>query len=222
MIEGAIQAQVPDVRWIGAKHRALHTWYGTKKGTSVKYRWKQRPYKHQVAAVLDLVNRGWGGGLLMQARTGKTKVVIDYACILHKAGKINRVLVFMPKNVLEVWKQQLEANVPSDVHYRVTVWDRDGRRSVALPKFGSDVLDFVLVNYDALSTPPAAKRDRNGKVMRTEDGDIIRHRNKGGRYEIRTMLERSGPDRAPRLQSGRAIARQSAEGAARCLPRRRP
>jgi len=121
----------------------------------VKYRWKKRPYRHQVLAVKKLLETGFGGALLMEPRTGKTKVNIDYASILHAAGKVNRVLVFTPVSGLAVWKDEIEANCPYP--YRLTIWDRKTRKKTdhELPRYGDDLVDFLIVNYDALSTAGA-------------------------------------------------------------------
>jgi SNF2 family DNA or RNA helicase len=128
-------------------------------GASVKYQFKQKPYAHQVAAIKKLISTGWGGGLLMEPRTGKTKVVIDYASILHQHGKVNRVLIFCPVSALGVWEEQIAANCPYE--YRITIWDRRRRKGrmrrgirvrPELPRYGDDVIDFVIMNYDALST----------------------------------------------------------------------
>jgi SNF2 family DNA or RNA helicase len=148
----------------------------------LKYKWKKRPYAHQVLAVKKLLENGWGGALLMEPRTGKTKVVIDYASILHLAGRVNRVLVFCPVSGLGVWEEQIEENCP--VPYRITIWDRKTRRGRMrrgsrvqpdLPRYGDDVLDFVIMNYDALSTvgaiiPQKLQICRVKGCGRTEEG----------------------------------------------------
>ena len=89
------------------------------------YRYKKKPYRHQVAAIKKLLENGWGGALLMEPRTGKTKVVIDYASILHQAGKVNRVLIVGPVVAAGVWKTQLEENCPHK--YTFLHWDRRSR-----------------------------------------------------------------------------------------------
>lgn len=154
----------------------------------MKYRWKKRPYHHQVAAVKKLISTGWGGALLMEPRTGKTKVVVDYAAILHQAGKVNRVLIFCPVSGLGVWEEQIADNCP--VPYRLTIWDRRTRRGRMrrgnrvrpdLPRFGDDVLDFVIMNYDALSTAGAV-------IGRDPEGNIRRSRRRGGRFDIKRQV----------------------------------
>lgn len=168
--------------------RQKRTITGKKKGDRLKYVWKQRPYEHQVLAVKKLLSTGWGGALLMEPRTGKTKIVIDYMSILHMAGKVNRVIVFGPVSSMGVWEDQLEINCP--VPYRLTIWDRRARRggkrkgsrqAAELPRFGDDILDVVILNYDALSTPGRSRG-------RDADGNILRSKTRGGRYDVKKKI----------------------------------
>lgn len=122
------------------------------------YRYKTKPYHHQVKALKKLISNGWGGALLMEPRTGKTKVAIDYASALHLAGHVNRVLVVSPVGVMGVWEEEIPKHCP--VPHTITVWDKDARKSMSLPRFGKDRLDFVITNYDAASTPGSFRRNR--------------------------------------------------------------
>lgn len=151
----------------------------------VQYRYKRRPYDHQRKALRFLISNKWGGALLMEPRTGKTKVVIDYASVLHQAGKVSRVLIFAPVNALGVWADEIEANCP--YKYTITVWDKKARKRKELPRVGRNTIDFVICNYDALSTPPKI-------TGRDEYGQVIRSRNRGGRFEIRKKLKLWQPD----------------------------
>lgn len=139
------------------------------------YKFKTRPYKHQYAALKKLLELGFGGALLMEPRTGKTKVSIDFASIRHQQGLVSRVLVVCPSAVIDVWVDEIATHCPFD--YTVTIWDRKGRKEIALPKFGRSTLDFVIINYDAFSTPGKAGATR-------EDGSRVRSRKKGGRYDV--------------------------------------
>ena len=64
-----------------------------------RYTPKTKPYAHQVAAIKKLLKNGWGGALLMEPRTGKTKTAIDYSAILHLHEGVNRILVVCPVSV---------------------------------------------------------------------------------------------------------------------------
>lgn len=153
------------------------------------YKFKKRPYAHQVAALKKLMdniaNGVYAGALLMEPRTGKTKVAVDFASMLHQAGKVNRVLVFCPVGVMGVWEEQIHDNCR--FRRRVTIWDRQARKDVPLPSFGKDVLDFVVMNYDALSTP--------GRVRgKDKHGAILRSKSRGGRYDIKRQIKAWKPD----------------------------
>lgn len=155
--------------------------------TPNKYRFKQRPYKHQVLAIKKLMSTGFGGALLMEPRTGKTKVAIDYMGILHAKGEVSRVLMVGPVVAIQVWKEQLAANMPYP--YRLTIWNSKGRKQVELPKFGQPILDIVLINYDAFSTPGAFRVDRKtGGIVTDAEGNRLRSKSRGGRYDIKKKI----------------------------------
>lgn len=140
------------------------------------YKYKTTPYLHQVKALKKLLSTGWGGALLMEPRTGKTKVAIDYACVMHQLGHVNRVMVVAPAGVMGVWEEEIPKHC--GVPHTITIWDKKGRRQLDLPKFGNDRLDFVVTNYDAASTPGSFRRDpKTGRVA------WWRQYKKGARYK---------------------------------------
>lgn len=173
-----------------------------------RYYYKTKPYKHQVAALKKLISNGFGGALLMEPRTGKTKVCIDYASILNAAGKCDRVVVVCPVSVMDVWLQEIKTHCPAK--YRITVWDKKARKTVPLPKFGQGYLDFVIINYDAFSAP--------GRIQgRGEEGEVLRARNQGGRYDVMKAFKDWQPhliilDESHRIKSPSAKAATSIVG----------
>lgn len=164
------------------KKKKLKHGKALRKKNRATYKFKKRPYRHQVAALKKLMANEWGGALLMDPRTGKTKVSIDYACMLHQAGRVNRVLVLCPLGPMGVWVDEIKANC--QFAGTITIWDRDGRKSVDLPSFGRDKLDWVIVNYDALSTAPPKRtvHHRDGTTSQVPD-------RRGGRFAIRNKLQ---------------------------------
>ena len=149
-----------------------------------KYKFKTKPYRHQYAALKNLLSRDFGGALLMEPRTGKTKVSIDFVAIRHQQGHVSRVLVVCPLSIVDVWIDEIATHCPFP--YTITVWDKDGRKQSGLPKFGRTTLDFVLLNYDAFSTP-------GKRTGRRDDGSIIRSRKRGGRYDVFRALKDWAP-----------------------------
>lgn len=156
------------------------------------YHWQTTPYEHQVLAVKKLLRNNFGGALLMEPRTGKTKTFIDYVSILHQVDRAERVLVFCPVSVMGVWLDEFKTHCPRD--YTIIVWDSAMRKTLPkLPRRDDGKLQIVVTNYDALSTP--------GQVITTswvdEDGkkrvSKTRSRNKGGRFDVYKALEDWAP-----------------------------
>lgn len=163
-----------------------------------KYHFARRPYAHQVKAIRKLASNGYGGALLMQPRTGKTKVVVDWANIQHLKGRVNRVLVVCPAGVMGVWPDEIVNNTDSqanDINFSILVWDKRARKlakernrpDLDLPRYGRGTLDWVIVNYDAFATPGAIRG-------RDEDGALVRSRKRGGRYDILKKVKAWQPD----------------------------
>lgn len=154
----------------------------------MKYRWRVRPYKHQVRAVRKLLSNGWGGALLMAPRTGKTKVVIDYACMLNQAGRIRKVFVICPNRVMGTWVRAINEN--STRVSQVVVWDRDGRKNkLTDPTPGVD-LQWVIINYEAFGTPGVVLKNRAGRPRKDKHGRLVRSRTRGGRFDVKKALTR--------------------------------
>lgn len=153
------------------------------------YKYKKKPYKHQVQALKFLL-RNKGGALLMEPRTGKTKVAVDFMACMHEYEGVNRVLVVGPVVAIQVWIDQLKDNCP--VPYRITIWNSKGRKKNDLPAYGKDILDIVIMNYDALSTPGAfrvhMRGPKKGQPYLDKAGNQVRGR-RGGRFDIMKKIK---------------------------------
>jgi hypothetical protein len=160
-----------------------------------KYKFKRRPYLHQLTAIkrgLEQLKKTGGFALLMEPRTGKTKVSVDISSIMHEAGHVNRVLVLCPLAVMDVWEDEIEANCPE--RYRITMWDKKGRKKTNLPPWGSNRLDFVIMNHEAFSTP--ARRIKAGTYVNAAGEKVQRwkrSRTRGGKLDVLRMLVRWQP-----------------------------
>lgn len=89
-----------------------------------KYPWKTRPYKHQREALRKALELAQCA-LLMEPRTGKTKVAIDYLSALALAGRLDRAVIVAPARVLDVWVEEFHRHCP--VNYSLHIWDKDAR-----------------------------------------------------------------------------------------------
>jgi hypothetical protein len=134
---------------------------------STVYRAKTRPYKHQREAIKKLLYNGYGGALLMEPRTGKTKTAIDWVGILRSIDVKDPsiAIVFAPATVLPVWEQELKTHC--SVPFDCILWGAKKRREKEIPK-PADKLLWVLVNYEALSangvrTPGGHESTKSGR-----------------------------------------------------------
>lgn len=142
----------------------------------VRYKFKTRPYNHQVKALKRLMAQEYGGALLMSPRTGKTKTTIDYMCAMAMKGKIDRAIVVAPNRVLGTWVQEFAIHAPLNV--RVSVWDAEARKNGAPPAVtGYYDLEVLVVNYDAFAAP--GKKTKSGRPSKAS-----------GRFKNRTLLRK--------------------------------
>lgn len=166
-----------------------------------KYRFRVKPYHHQLSAIRKLSSLDYCGALLMDPRTGKTKTAIDAFGIMHLKYGLRKVLVVCPSRVMGVWLQEIHAHCPHVCE--VIVWDREGRRRYdRLPREHRWAdLQIVVVNYEAFSTPgrklPSGKRSKTtGRFkFRSEIGRWI------GSDDALCILDESHKIKSP---SGRA------------------
>lgn len=142
-----------------------------------KYKFRTKPYAHQKEAIRFLISTGFGGALLMEPRTGKTKVVIDYLSILSAAGKLDRAVIICPARVMDVWVQEFHAHCP--LMYHLIVWDKDGRKSPPPRVQKVHDLTILLINYDAFATPG---RKLRGSRRRSKTSGRFYHRSQVQRW----------------------------------------
>jgi SNF2 family DNA or RNA helicase len=135
------------------------------------YRFKTRPYAHQKEALRKLISNGYGGGLLMEPRTGKTKTTIDYMSMLHMKRGVRRFLVVCPTRVMGVWAEEFHVHCPYMA--QVIIWDSKARRKMpTLPDtMGPYDMQVVVINYEAFATPgkklPSGRRSKASGRFKT-------------------------------------------------------
>lgn len=140
------------------------------------YKFKTKPYRHQVKALKQLMANGYGGELFMEPRTGKSKTTIDYAGALATKKRIDKMVIICPARVMDVWVQQLHQHCPLIVH--TTIWDAKARRLGPPPPVrGSYDLHVVIMNYEAFATP--GRRLKSGRRSKAQ-----------GRFKTRANLRK--------------------------------
>ena len=89
---------------------------------SVNYKFKLKPFDHQVKAL----EQGWNKhefGFFMEMGTGKSKVLIDNIAMLYDKGKINSAVIIAPKGVYRNWySQEIPNHMPGHIDYKSVLW----------------------------------------------------------------------------------------------------
>jgi SNF2 family DNA or RNA helicase len=122
----------------------------------MNYKFKLKPYKHQLTAL----EKSWNKqtyAYFMEMGTGKTKVLIDNMSMLYDKGKINGALIIAPKGVIKTWhEQELPTHLPSHVENVTVLWQpnitKKQQASLDLLSMTGTELHILIMNVEALST----------------------------------------------------------------------
>ena len=114
------------------------------------YPYKTEPFKHQTKTLQTLWRRGWGGGILFDPGTGKTKTALDFVGALYLYRRVRRVLVICPINAFSTWAEQPKIHCPPEVPFAIEFLN--GSRSVyklyELESYHPDRLRICVVNFE--------------------------------------------------------------------------
>jgi SNF2 family DNA or RNA helicase len=122
----------------------------------MNYKFKTKPYAHQLTALEKSWNRETYA-YFMEMGTGKTKVLIDNLAMLYDKGKVNGALIIAPKGVVGTWyNQELPAHLPTHIENVSVLWQSNitkeqSRKLGTLFKTGEE-LHILIMNVEAFST----------------------------------------------------------------------
>ena len=122
----------------------------------MKYKFKTKPYDHQLLAL----SKSWNKreyAYFMEMGTGKSKVLIDNIALLYDRGGINAAVIVAPKGVYRNWSEkEIPAHMPDHVEKYVAVWTPTPtvKQKKELTKLFevSHSLKLFIVNVEAFST----------------------------------------------------------------------
>ncbi len=122
----------------------------------MKYKFKTKPYAHQMTALEKSWNRETYA-YFMEMGTGKTKVLIDNAAMLYDKGKVDGVLIIAPKGVVKTWyEQELPTHLPDHIEKVSVLWQANitkTQQEKLDELFEPDsVLHILVMNVEAFST----------------------------------------------------------------------
>ena len=122
----------------------------------MKYKFKTKPYAHQITALEKSWNRETYA-YFMEMGTGKTKELIDNTAMLYDKGKIDGLLIVAPKGVVGTWYgQELPTHLPTHIENVSILWQANitkGQQEKLDSLFESETaLHVLIMNVEALST----------------------------------------------------------------------
>ena len=127
----------------------------------MKYKFKTKPYKHQLTAL----EKSWNKetyAYFMEMGTGKTKVLIDNMSMLYDKGKIDGALIIAPKGVVKTWyEQELPTHLPNHIENVTVLWQPNITKTQQ-EKLESlfeieTALHILVMNVEAFSTEKGMK-----------------------------------------------------------------
>ncbi len=143
----------------------------------MKYKFRTKPYAHQLAAL----EKSWNKkeyGYFMEMGTGKTKVLIDNMSMLYDKGKIDGALIVAPKGVYTNWlSQEIPIHLVKHIKPKMVLWTATSSKKkeqeyATLFKPDYD-LHILIMNVEAFSTKKgvefAYKFLRTHKTLMTID-----------------------------------------------------
>ena len=122
----------------------------------MKYKFKTKPYAHQLTALEKSWNRDTFA-YFMEMGTGKTKVLIDNLAMLYDKGKVDGALIVAPKGVIGTWyNQELPNHLPDHIDNVTVLWQANINKKQQdkldqLFKTGHE-LHILVMNVEAFST----------------------------------------------------------------------
>ena len=135
----------------------MFIWMSTRKKKNImKYKFKTKPYDHQVKALEMSWDRPYFA-YFMEMGTGKSKVLIDNISMLYDNGKINGVLIVAPKGVVKNWYEgEIPTHLVDHIEHKTVLWQSSitqtqQKKLDTLFETGED-LHILIMNVEALST----------------------------------------------------------------------
>ncbi len=122
----------------------------------MNYKFKTKPYKHQLTALKKSCDEK-EYGYFMEMGTGKSKVLVDNMAMLYDKGKINGALIIAPKGVYRNWlEQEIPIHLASHIKPKMVLWTAltsktKEKEYQTLFETGFD-LHVLIMNVEAFST----------------------------------------------------------------------
>ena len=122
----------------------------------MNYKFKTRPYAHQLKAL----EMSWNKEVyayFMEMGTGKSKVLLDNISMLYDRGKINGALIIAPKGVYKNWyDSEIPEHLVDHIEKKTVLWQANitAKQEQKLKSLFKPEVDLhiLIMNVEALST----------------------------------------------------------------------
>ena len=138
---------------------------------TMNYKFKTKPYKHQMTALEKSWNRETYAYFL-EMGTGKTKVLIDNMSMLYDKGKVDGALIIAPKGVVGTWySNELPTHLPNHIENVTVLWqpniNKKQQEKLDTLFEIETALHILIMNVEAFSTDKG--RLFAGKFLRSHN-----------------------------------------------------
>ena len=122
----------------------------------MNYKFKTKPYKHQMTALEKSWNKE-SYAYFLEMGTGKTKVLIDNLAMLYDKGKVNGALIIAPKGVVGTWySNELPTHLPDHIENVTVLWQanitKKQQEDLDTLFQEGEGLHILIMNVEAFST----------------------------------------------------------------------
>ena len=188
----------------------------------MNYKFKKKPYKHQITALEKSWNRETYA-YFMEMGTGKTKVLIDNLAMLYDKGKVDGALIVAPKGVVGTWyNQELPSHLPDHIENVTVLWQpnitkkqQENLDSLFEPE---ESLHILIMNVEALSTTKgrdfAAKfLSSHNTLMAIDESTTIKN---PGAKRTKNILKLSEDAKYRRIMTGSPVTKNPLDLYSQC------
>jgi len=188
----------------------------------MKYKFKMKPYAHQMTALEKSWNRETYA-YFMEMGTGKTKVLIDNLAMLYDKGKVDGALIVAPKGVIGTWyNQELPTHLPDHIENVTVLWQpnitkkqQENLNSLFEPE---ESLHILIMNVEALSTTKgrdfAAKfLSSHNTLMAIDESTTIKN---PGAKRTKNILKLSEDAKYRRIMTGSPVTKNPLDLYSQC------
>ena len=188
----------------------------------MNYKFKKKPYAHQLTALEKSWNRQTYA-YFMEMGTGKTKVLIDNLAMLYDKGKVNGALIIAPKGVVGTWyNNEIPAHLPDHIDDVTVLWQanitKQQQEKLDCLFEPEENLHILIMNVEALSTTKGkdfAEKflDSHNTLMAIDESTTIKNPNA---KRTKNILKLSESAKYKRIMTGSPVTKNPLDLYSQC------